>query len=146
MVCAFARKGKVHVLKLVISDKESHEITFTRLGRKWLHEKVNVNLRQRLKMLRNVRMAFKQHSDNLRKLLSRSCSEYKKLLEIREVAKKLPSNLWKALDSLLHILSYTIIKDRDLTDSYSSFTHEAIMPLPFSSFSTAAITFHPLLG
>ena len=28
----------------------------------------------------------------------RNCSECKKLLEIREVAKKLPSNLWKALD------------------------------------------------
>ena len=30
--------------------------------------------------------------DNLR-----NCSEYKKLFEIQEVAKKLPSNLWKAL-------------------------------------------------
>ena len=28
---------------------------------------------------------------------SKNCSERKKLLEIREVAKKLPSNLWKAL-------------------------------------------------
>ena len=28
---------------------------------------------------------------------AKSCSKRKKLLEIREVAKKLPSNLWKAL-------------------------------------------------
>ena len=31
---------------------------------------------------------------------SKSCSKRKNLLEIREVAKKLPSNLWKALSKV----------------------------------------------
>jgi len=30
---------------------------------------------------------------------AKSCSKQKKLLEIRKVAKKLPSNLWQALES-----------------------------------------------
>ncbi len=55
-------------------------------------------------------MAFEQHSDNLRrssvwKLFKmqqvareeKGCSKGKKLLESSKVAKKLPSNLWKAL-------------------------------------------------
>ena len=37
---------------------------------------------------------------------AKSCSKRKKLLEIREVAKKLPSNLWKALTAKLNSFAY----------------------------------------
>ena len=58
-----------------------------------------------MKYGRKVNLSLKSCSDiseseyNLRNCseLGKSCSKRKKLLEIREVAKKLPSNLWKAL-------------------------------------------------
>ena len=70
----------------------------------------------------------------------KSCSKRKKLLEIREVAKKLPSNLWKALHqedgcdravpyfrmtlaAIFSILNYVSIR-RNICLNFRKFTRE----------------------
>ena len=52
---------------------------------------------EHLKLLGNLRIKELLGNSSERK----SCSKRKKLIEIREVAKKLPSNLWKALASVI---------------------------------------------